>query len=107
MGLSGLPEAQLVTTSQNAPLVAASKAFSSQFARSMVGTPPVFGEGQNFRIVPLIQFISVPRYLLLEGVPVTQKLTDFDLMQRQVLAFLDMERSLAKAPRESLGVGSQ
>jgi hypothetical protein len=70
-----------------------------------VGTPPILGEGQNFRILPLVQFITMPEYLLLANLPVTQQLTDFDAMQRQVLAFVAMEQALAVAPASQLGVG--
>jgi hypothetical protein len=104
MGLTGLPETQFVYTWPNAPLVAASEAFASQFPRSIVGTPTVLGEGPNFRIVPLVQFITMPQYLLLANLPVTAQLTDFDLMQEQVLAFVAMEQALAVAPANELGV---
>jgi hypothetical protein len=104
MGLTGRPETQVVYTSTNAPLVAASKVFASQFPRTVVGTPPILGEGQNFRIVPLVQFITLPEYLLLSNVPVTQQFTDFDLMQRQVLAFLALEQTVAVVPASQLGV---
>ncbi len=105
MGLTGLPETQVVYTSAPAPLVAASKAFAAEFPRTVVGTPPILGEGQNFRILPLVQFITMPEYLLLANLPVTQQLTDFDAMQRQVLAFVAMEQALAVAPASQLGVG--
>jgi hypothetical protein len=105
MGLTGLPETQVVYTSTPAPLVAASKAFAAEFPRTIVGTPPILGEGQNFRILPLVQFITMPEYLLLANLPVTQQLTDFDAMQRQVLAFVAMEQALAVAPASQLGVG--
>ena len=49
MSLTGQPEIQLVSTWPNAPLVAAGTAFASQFPRSIVGGPPILGEGQNFR----------------------------------------------------------
>ncbi len=105
MGLTGLPETQVLYTSTPAPLVAASKAFAAEFPRTVVGTPPILGEGQNFRILPLVQFITMPEYLLLANLPVTQQLTDFDAMQRQVLAFVAMEQALAVAPASQLGVG--
>jgi hypothetical protein len=105
MGLTGLPETQVVYTSTPAPLVAASKTFAAEFPRTIVGTPPILGEGQNFRILPLVQFITMPKYLLLANLPVTQQLTDFDAMQRQVLAFVAMEQALAVAPASQLGVG--
>ncbi len=105
MGLTGLPETQVVYTSTAAPLVAASKDFAAGFPRTIVGTPPILGEGQNFRILPLVQFITMPEYLLLANLPVTQQLTDFDAMQRQVLAFVAMEQALAVAPASQLGVG--
>ena len=76
----------------------ASKAFANRFPRTVVATPPIFGEGQNFRFLPLIQFITMPRYLLLTNVPVTDQFTDYDLMQRQVLAFVHMEQMLATVP---------
>ena len=106
MGLTGLPEVQILTTWSNAPLVDASKAFAAQFPRSIVGGPPLLGEGHNFAIVPLVQFLSMPEYLLVGHLPaVTGQLTDFPLMQRQVSAFADMEAALAVAPAAQLGVG--
>ena len=106
MGLTGLPETQFVFTSSNAPLVAASTAFGAQFPRGASwGRRPSSGEGPNFRILPLVQFLAMPEYLLLSGLPVTQQLTDFDLMQRQVVAFVAMEQALAVAPAGELGVG--
>jgi hypothetical protein len=104
MGLTGRAETQVIYTSTNAPLVAASKAFAAEFPRTVVGTPPVLGEGQNFRVVPLVQFITMPEYLLLAGLPVTEDFTDFGLMQRQVRAFVAMEQALALAPASELGV---
>ena len=105
MGLTGLPEVQILTTWPNQPLVDASKAFAEQFPRSIVGGPPVLGEGPNFRIVPLVQFLSMPEYLLVGHLPaVTSQFTDFDLMQRQVDAFAVMEAALAVAPAAELGV---
>jgi hypothetical protein len=103
MGLTGEPEVQVVYTNTNAPLVAASEAFAVQFPRTVVGTPPMLGEGQNFRILPLVQYITMPRYLLLGGLPVTAQFTDFDLMRQQVLAFVKMEQALAVAPASQLG----
>jgi hypothetical protein len=105
MGLTGLPEVQVITTSPNQPLVAAGKAFGQQFPRSIVGGPPVLGEGQNFRIVPLIQFISMPEYLLVGQLPaITSQFTDYDLMGRQIEAFAAMVATLAVAPAAQLGV---
>jgi hypothetical protein len=103
MGLTGNPEPQFVYTWPNAPLVAASEAFAAQFPRTIVATPTILGEGPNFRFVPLVQFITMPKYLLLSGLPVTSDFTDFDLMQRQVLGFVAMEQSLAAAPASALG----
>jgi hypothetical protein len=106
MGLTGQPELQLVSTSNNPALIAASEAFALGFPRSIVGTPPLLGEGPNFRILPLIQFITMPEYLLVGHLPaITSAFTDFDLMQRQVDAFAQMERQLAVAPAGELGVG--
>jgi hypothetical protein len=105
MGLTGLPEVQILTTWPNQPLVDASKAFAAGFPRSIVGGPPVLGEGPNFRIVPLVQFLSMPEYLLVGHLPaITSQFTDFDLMQRQVSAFATMEAALAVAPAGELGV---
>ncbi|HEX7704706.1 MAG TPA: hypothetical protein VF403_28390 [Kofleriaceae bacterium] len=105
MGLTGLPEMQLVSTWPNQPLVDASKAFASQFSRTIVASPPIIGEGQNFRVVPLIQFIAMPQYLLVGHLPaITTDFTDYDLMQRQVTAFRAMEVALANAPASQLGV---
>ncbi|MEP6861073.1 MAG: hypothetical protein ABJE66_10655 [Deltaproteobacteria bacterium] len=105
MSLTGQPEIQLVSTWPNPPLVAAGVAFASQFPRSIVGGPPILGEGQNFRVVPLVQFITMPRYLLLGHLPaITTQFTDYDLVERQVAGFLAMERALAIAPADELGV---
>ncbi len=105
MGLTGLPEVQVLTTWPNQPLVAAAEAFAEQFPRSIVGGPPVLGEGQNFRIVPLVQFISMPEYLLVGHLPaITSQFIDFDLMQRQVTAFAGVEAALEVAPAAQLGV---
>jgi hypothetical protein len=105
MGLTGLPEVQILTTWPNQPLVDAGKAFAAQFPRSVVGGPPVLGEGHNFGIVPLVQFISMPEYLLVGHLPaITSQFIDFDLMQRQVSAFAAMEAALAVAPAAELGV---
>ncbi len=105
MALTGEPEVQLVTTWANAPLVDASTAYAKLFPRTIVGEPPLIGEGPNFRIVPLIQIISMPEYLLLGHLPaITTHMTDYALMQRQVDAILAMERALAVAPASQLGV---
>lgn len=106
MGTTGLPELQVLTTWPNEPLVDAAKAFGALFPRSIVGGPPVLGEGHNFDIVPLVQFITMPEYLLVGHLPIiTSQLTDFDLMRRQVDAFAAMEAALAVAPAAELGVG--
>ena len=105
MGLTGQPEVQVLTTWPNQPLVDVSKAFAGLFPRSIVGGPPVLGEGPNFRIVPLVQFLSMPEYLLVGHLPaITSQFTDFALMQRQVDAFAGMEAALAVAPAAQLGV---
>jgi len=105
MGLTGLPEVQVVTTWPNEPLVDAGKAFAAHFPRTIVGGPPVLGEGHNFAIVPLVQFLSMPEYLLVGHLPaITSQLTDFDLMRRQVSAFAEMEAALQVAPASQLGV---
>jgi hypothetical protein len=105
MGLTGLPEVQVVTTWPNAPLVAAGKAFGQQFPRTVVGGPPLLGEGHNFSIVPLIQFITMPEYLLVGQLPaITSQFTDFGLMGQQVDAFADMLATLQAAPAAELGV---
>lgn len=99
MGLTGEPELQVLTTWESKPLIATSKAFAMQFPRSVVGTPPLIGEGPNLRAVPLIQFITTPEYLLLGHLPaITTQFTDYALMQRQVDAFVEMEKGLAEAP---------
>jgi hypothetical protein len=96
MGLTGRTELQVLTTWQDRALVAASEAFAARFPRSIVGTPPLFGEGPNLRGVPLIQFITMPEYLLLAHQPaITTQLTDYALMQRQVDAFADMVAQLS------------
>jgi hypothetical protein len=106
MGLTGEPEVQIVTTWPNAPLVAASTAYAKLFPRTIVGEPPVIGEGPNFRIVPLVQIISMPEYLLLGHLPaITSQMTDYALMERQVDAIVAMEKTLALAPASQLGVG--
>jgi hypothetical protein len=99
MGLTGEPEVQLVTTWPSAPLVAASIEYARRFPRTIVGTPPLLGEGPNFRVVPLIQIIALPEYLLLGHLPaITTEFTDYDLMRREVDAILELERTLARAP---------
>jgi hypothetical protein len=104
MGLTGQPELQVLTTWTNPPLVAASQAFAARFPRSVVGTPPLFGEGPNLRGVPLIQFLTMPQYLLLGHLPaITTQFTDYTLMQAQVDAFAAMVKSLAVAPAAELG----
>jgi hypothetical protein len=104
MGLTGQRELQVLTTWTNPPLVAASKAFAAQFPRSVVGTPPLFGEGPNLRGVPLIQFLTSPQYLLLGHLPaITTQFTDYALMQAQVDAFAEMEKALAVVPAAQLG----
>jgi hypothetical protein len=105
MGLTGLPEVQVITTWPNAPLVAAGKAFGELFPRSIVGGPPLLGEGHNFSIVPLIQFITMPEYLLVGQLPaITSQFTDFGLMGQQVDAFAAMMATLQVAPAGQLGV---
>jgi hypothetical protein len=99
MALTGRPEMQLLSVSAAAPFVDASVAFARQFPRTIVATPPVLGEGQNFRVVPLIQFITMPEYLLVGRLPaITSQFTDYDLMAKQTTAFVEMEMALAKAP---------
>jgi hypothetical protein len=105
MGLTGQPEVQVVTTWPNAPLVAAGKTFGQLFPRSVVGGPPLLGEGHNFAIVPLIQFITMPEYLLVGQLPaITSQFTDYDLMGQQIDAFADMLATLQLAPAAQLGV---
>jgi len=105
MGLTGLPEVQVITTWPNPPLVAAGKAFGELFPRSVVGGPPLLGEGHNFSIVPLIQFITMPEYLLVGQLPaITSQFTDFDLMGQQVDGFAAMMATLEVAPAGELGV---
>ena len=95
MGLTGRDELQVLTTWQVPALVSASTTFASKFPRSVVGTPPLFGEGPNLRGVPLIQFITFPEYLLVGHLPaITTQFTDYGLMQRQVDAFAEMARTL-------------
>jgi hypothetical protein len=103
--LTGAPEPQLVFTWPNRPLVEASLAFGRAFPRSIVAGPPIFGEGQNWRVVPLVQFITMPSYLLVGRLPaVTTQLTDYDLMQRQVAGFATMTLAVSAAPAAELGV---
>src|SRR5262249_15407650 len=92
MGLTGRTEAQFLTTTfETGALAEVSKTFAAQFPRSIVGKPPLLGEGPNFRVVPLIQFLTMPQYLFLGHKPdVTTKFTDYTLMQRQVDAFAQM-----------------
>jgi len=105
MALTGLPEMQLLYTWANAPLVDAAKKFGQQFPRTVVAGPMPLGEGQNFHIVPLIQFITAPSYLLSGHLPqVTTELTDYAMMRTQLVAFAQMEASLASAPDGQLGV---
>jgi hypothetical protein len=99
MQMTGRPEMLLVSVTPGASLADPAIAFAKQFPRTIVATPPVLGEGQNFRILPLIQLLSVPEYLLVGRLPaVTSQLTDYDLMAHQVAAFIDMEKVLASAP---------
>jgi hypothetical protein len=105
MALTGQPEIGVVYTWTNQPLVDASRAFANQFARTIVGEPPLLGEGQNYRVVPLIQFISMPEYLLVGRLSaITSTFTDYDLMNQQVEALAKMEASVASAPAAQLGV---
>jgi hypothetical protein len=76
LGLTGWPEAQILYTWPNAPLVEASSAFAYRLPRSVVGPPPLLGEGQNYRVAPLIQFITAPEYRLLGHLPeITSRFT--------------------------------
>jgi hypothetical protein len=97
MALTGRPEMLVVATSANDPLISASVAFSKKFPRSFVATPPLLGEGPNFRVVPLVQLLAVPEYLLVGHLPaITHAFTDYPLMQSQVAALLEMEGALAR-----------
>ncbi len=99
MGLTGRPELAIVSTPNTKSFVDASVAFARNFPRSLVATPPLLGEGHNFTGVPVIQFLTVPEYLLLGGQPtITSQLTDYALMERQVAAFIEMEIALSQAP---------
>ena len=105
MGLTGNRELSVLTTWANPPLVAESRAFASAFPRSIVGTPPLLGEGHNLAGVPLIQFLTMPEYLLLGHLPaITTQLTDYALVTEQVDAFAAMVRALSTAPAAQLGV---
>jgi hypothetical protein len=104
MGLTGRDEVKVLTTWQLPALVAASEAFAAQFPRSVVGAPPLFGEGPNLRGVPLVQFFTMPEYLLVGRLPaITTQFTDYGLMQRQVDAFAEMESALGAATEAALG----
>jgi hypothetical protein len=105
MGATGAVEPELVCSWLNPPLVAASLAFAQQLPRSVLAGPPVLGEGQNYRIVPLVQFLTAPNYLLVGHLPeITTQLTDYDLMRTQLVGFAQMTQSLAVAPAALLGV---
>jgi hypothetical protein len=105
MAATGRPEVQIVSSWSKKPLMDASVAFCKKFDRCVVGGPSVFGEGAYFLFVPLIQFITNPAYLLIGPKPdVTTDLTDYELMRRNIVGFLDMERSLAGAPERDFGL---
>jgi hypothetical protein len=105
MGPTGAVEPELVYSWPRPPLVEASLALAQGLPRSVVAGPPMLGEGQNFRIVPLVQFLTVPNYLLVGHLPeITTQLTDYDLMHTQVVGFTRMTESLSHAPAWELGV---
>jgi hypothetical protein len=105
MAATGEVEPELVYSWPNAPLVDASLAFARDQPRSVVAGPPIIGEGQNFRIVPLVQFLTAPSYLLVGHLPeITTQLTDYNLMRAQLIGFAAMEQQLAVAPAAELGV---
>jgi hypothetical protein len=105
MAPTGEPEPQLVFTWPNRPLVEASLAFGRAFPRTIVAGPPLLGEGQNYRVVPLIQYLTMPAYLLLGHLPaITSQLTDYALMQQEVAAFAQLVLDVSSAPANELGV---
>ncbi|HUJ61185.1 MAG TPA: hypothetical protein VLX92_21925 [Kofleriaceae bacterium] len=105
MAATGDVEPELVYSWPNPPLVAASLALARQLPRSVVAGPAVLGEGHNFGVVPLVQFLTAPNDLLVGRLPeIATQLTDYDLMRTQLLGFAQMTRSLATAPADQLGV---
>ena len=105
MATTGNVEPEVVYTWPNPPLVEASMALARNLPRSVVAGPPMLGEGQNFRIVPLVQFLTAPSYLLVGHLPeITTDFTDYDLMRSQLIGFAAMEQQLAVAPASELGV---
>lgn len=107
MALTGAPEAQLLYVSSNALLRDQAIAFAKGFPRALVAGSMPFGEGQHYRGIPLVQFITMPSYLLSGHLPdITSKLTDFTLMRSQLLAFVRMIDAFAAAPADQLGPAS-
>jgi hypothetical protein len=105
MAPTGEVEPQLIFSWPNVPLVDAALAFARQLPRSVVAGPPLIGEGQNFRVVPLLQFLTAPNQLLVGHLAqITSQLTDYALFRRQLAGFVQMVESLAVAPAWQLGV---
>jgi hypothetical protein len=103
MALTGHPEVQLLGTTPVPAVVDASVAFAERFPRSIVSGPMLFGEGQHFRGLPLIQYLTAPSYLLSAHLPeITQQLTDFDLMRAEIVAFAEMIVRLGNVPAGQL-----
>jgi hypothetical protein len=102
MALNGLPEPQVLMTLPLTIQAEHARTFATNFDRSMVITPPSFGEGRPWltsaAVLPLIQFISGPVYLLKGPQPaVTTQYTDYELMHAQVTAFIQMILDLNRA----------
>ena len=104
MALTGQVEPQLIFTWPNPPLKDASIAFAKKFDRTIVDGPVPLGEGMNSRLVPLIQYITGPTYLLSAFLPqITGQFTDYGLMREQITAFAQMVDDVANAPANELG----
>jgi hypothetical protein len=90
--------------SSNPVLVDQSIEFAKVFPGSIVAGSVPLGEGQHYRGLPLVQFITMPTYLMSGHLPeITTTLTDFELMRRQVLGFRQMLDMFAASPATALG----
>jgi hypothetical protein len=107
MSITGHPEVQMLANTPVPALIDASTAFARQFPRSLVTGPAIFGEGQHYRGLPLIQYLTAPSFLLSAHVPeITRDLTDYDLMRAEIVAFAEMLVQLGKVPAAELGAES-
>jgi hypothetical protein len=107
MALTGSPEPQLLYVSSNQVLMDQSIEFAKGFPGSIVAGSVPLGEGQHYRGLPLVQFITMPSYLMSGHLPeITSTLTDFELMRKQLLAFRRMLDVFAVSPANQLGAQS-